>query len=252
MSKKKVIDFQLDVEKYLDSMGKSVDDTLELYNSVQPEPLDIEEYFRQSDGRRTHVNSPSSLQCPKKLFYSRIGAPREQLIKPQGFLTMMTGYILGIMFSQLAVAIYGGEGEVTAKVPELGVYGHCDHLFLDEETGELVLLEFKTSAASVFEKPPDYYRMQTATYAHAIGADRAYLICFWMDKRKFRTIEVDIEKWWAESKRRFELSEKYVKLGIPPGEGPASTYFVCQSCPYKKVCQPKAQLIKGKNRGREK
>jgi hypothetical protein len=153
------------------------------------------------------------------------------------------------MFSQIASAVYGGEPEVTAEIPELGVYGHCDHFFMHEHTGELIVLEFKTLGKSTFESPPDYYRMQTATYAKALGADRAYLVCFWMDGRRFKTIPVDIRKWWRESKRRFVLSERHVGIGIPPGEGPKNPYLICSSCPYAKVCKPRAQLLKGRNRG---
>jgi len=251
-TKRKSIDFQLDVEKYLLKMGTSIDEAMEEYSEVAAESFDIAEYYRQSQRRRPNVNSPSSLDCPKKMFFGRLGAPREQRIKAQGFLTMLIGYLLGIIFSQLAAAIYGGESEVTVEIPELGVYGHCDHFFMYAETGELILLEFKTLGKSTFEKTPDYYRMQTATYAHGLNADKAYLVVFWMDGRRFKTIPVDIEKWWQESKRRFELVEKHTHIGIPPAEGPSNPYFACASCAFFRTCKPKIDLLpKGGRYGRK-
>lgn len=238
------LDFQSDLNEYLEKANKDVDQAVAEFGEAAIEQASVADVFRQGAARKRRVLSPSSLDCPRRLFYGRAGAKKNRRRDGSGLTTLLFGNLLGLVFAALADALYDGEAEVEAVIQKYGIYGHCDYLFIDPDTGEAVVLEFKTLAKDSFMRPAAHYYEQAATYAKCVGAERAYLVCFWMDRREFRTIEVDIVKHWREAKRKFMLAEQAVKCGIPPSEGPPNKYIVCRSCSYRDICLPGKTLAK--------
>jgi len=242
------LDFQMDLERYFQSL--ETDEGIEDYLSVDPDTIDVEEFFQQSNARKSGVLSPSGLYCPRYLYFGKTEMSAVSKVRMDSLILMYCGYILGKTFAKLAEAMYGGVAEHCISIPELGVFGHADFvlphggdtLVLPRKPGVSVV-EFKTSSANTFQRSPDYYKMQLATYAKGVGADRAYLVVFWMDKRIFRTIRINIKEWWSKAKARFELANKHVELGVPPQLRSDNDHLHCRDCKFKHHCFPNMKRL---------
>ena len=118
--------------------------------------------------------------------------------------------------------------------------GICD-LILEDENGELVVIDYKTSNSNSFHK----YRRELCYYKllveHVYGKTVSHVGIFFTQNGRLRLLEVSNE----DNKRKYlndtEIQEAIdtlheVRAKINNGEFPARRQYLCRHCTYKHLC----------------
>ena len=187
--------------------------------------------------RKTGRYHPSAMGgCARAIYYDRIGEKPIPRINPRLRALFDLGHAVHDSVQGALQQIEGFEAEIPSVDPELGIFGHCDGIFHEEDW----ILEIKTIGDASFKtlvRPKSDHVMQMHCYMWCNDIPRGQLLYINRNTGARRTFKVQFsQSVWKTITDKIAHIEECIAKNEPPLREVSS--YSCSSCKFYNTCEP--------------